>query len=112
MSSSTPVGFCYPTVLGFIRLVTNRQVFERPLAVDHAIALLDEWISQPNATFVLPTPRHWPILRELLISSGSAGNLTTDAHIAALAIEHGYTVHSNDTDFGRYQNLSWINPLV
>jgi toxin-antitoxin system PIN domain toxin len=112
LSSSTPVGLCYPSVLGFIRLVTSRRVFSNPLPLGDAVAILEEWIDQPNVTFVLPTARHWPILRTLLTASGTAGNLTTDAHIAALAIEHGYTVHSNDADFGRFQNLSWVNPLT
>ena len=76
------------------------------------MTILDGWIEQPNTTFVLPTARHWSILRTLLNASSSAGNLTTDAHIAALALEHGYTVYSNDTDFGRFPNLAWVNPLI
>ena len=112
LSSSTPVGFCFPSVLGFIRLATSRRVFSSPMPLEGVTALLQEWIDQPNATFVLPTSRHWPILRRLLTESGSAGNLTTDAHIAALAIEHGYVVYSNDADFGRFKSLSWTNPLL
>ncbi len=111
LSSTTPVGFCYPSVLGFVRLTTSRRVFLDPLPLSDALAILQEWVDQPNTTFVLPTARHWPILRSVLSASGSAGNLTTDAHIAALAIEHGYTVHSNDADFGRFANLRWVNPL-
>ena len=111
LSASVPVGLCYPSILGFLRLVTNRRVFTDPLPLPSASALLEEWIEQPNTTFVLPTARHWPILSSLLATTGATGNLTTDAHIAALAIEHGYTVYSSDADFGRVQNLSWINPL-
>jgi len=111
LSSISPVGLCYPTVLGFIRIATSRRVYDDPLSLDESLAILDEWTAQPNTTFVMPTARHWPILQSLLVASGSAGNLTTDAHIAALAIEHGYTVYSNDADFGRFKTLSWVNPL-
>ncbi len=111
LSSSQVVGLCYPSILGFIRLVTNRRVFEFPLSVKEAVAYVNGWLAQPNTTIVLPTPRHWPLLTKLLESAGVAANLTTDAHIAALAIEHGYTVYSNDTDFSRFDNLRWENPL-
>ena len=111
LSSSTPVGLCYPAILGFVRLTTSRRVFDNPLPTADALAFIEEWIDQPNTTFVLPTSRHWPILSGLLATPGVAGNLTTDAHIAALAIEHGYTLCSNDADFGRFPTLSWTNPL-
>jgi len=111
LSSASTVGLCYPTILGFVRLATNRQVFNRPYEIKEAIRLVGSWLNQPNATIVLPTNRHWLILRSLLEGTGAAGNLTTDAHIAALAIEHGYTVYSNDTDFARFPKLHWVNPL-
>lgn len=98
-------------MLGFIRLVTNRRLFESPLSVNESVKYVESWLAQPNTAVVIPTPRHWPLLANLLRSTGVAGNLTTDAHIAALAIEHGYTVYSNDTDFGRFGNLRWENPL-
>ena len=111
LSSPNPVGFCYPTMLGFVRLTTNRRVFSNPLGLEEATSFVDEWLEQPNVGIVVPTPRHWPLVKDLLHSSGTAGNLTMDAHIAALAVEHGYTVYSNDADFGRFQNVKWINPL-
>lgn len=111
LSSTVVVGLSYPSLLGFIRLVTNRRVFEFPLPVTEAVAYADGWLAQPNTTIVVPTPRHWPLLTRLLKSTGVAANLTTDAHLAALAIEHGYTLYSNDTDFGRFENLRWENPL-
>jgi toxin-antitoxin system PIN domain toxin len=112
LSSSTPVGLCYPSVLGFFRLTTSRRVFNNPLPTHQAMAYIEEWIDQPNTTFVLPTARHWSILSSLLSAAGATGNLTTDAHIAALAMEHGYTVCSSDADFGRFPALSWINPFA
>ena len=69
-------------------------------------------LAQPNVTLLVPTARHWPILAELLRSATSGSNLTTDAHLAAHAIEHGYTVYSNDRDFGRFEGLRWKNPLT
>ena len=111
LSSSRIVGLCYPSILGFMRLVTNRRVFKAPLLVAEALAYAESWLAQPNTTIVVPTPRHWPLLATLLESTGIAANLTTDAHIAALAIEHGFTVYSNDSDFGRFDNLRWENPL-
>jgi toxin-antitoxin system PIN domain toxin len=98
-------------MLGFIRLVTNRRVFVAPLSVREALDYVDGWLAQPNATTVVPTARHWPLFEELLESVGTGADLTTDAHIAALAIEHGYTVFSNDADFGRFEGLRWENPL-
>ena len=98
-------------VIGFIRLVTNRRIFESPLSVTEALSYVEAWLAQPNTTVVVPTPRHWPLLATLLTSAGVAANLTTDAHIAALAIEQGYTVYSNDSDFDRFPTLHWENPL-
>lgn len=105
LSSTMIVGLCYPAILGFVRLVTHRRVFESPLTVAEAIAYVGDWLAQPNTTVVVPTNRHWPVLEAMLRASGVGANLTTDAHIAALAIEHGYTVYSNDADFGRFDGL-------
>ncbi len=112
LSSSRIVGLCYPSILGFIRLVTNRRIFASPLSVAETVEYVDGWLAQPNTTIVVPSPRHWPILVTLLESTGVGANLTTDAHIAALAIEHGFTVYSNDSDFGRFDNLRWENPIL
>ena len=111
LSSSQRVGLCYPSMLGFIRLVTNRRLFDAPLSVTEALSYVDAWLAQPNTTTLVPAAGHWSLLSGMLESSGVAANLTTDAHIAALAIEHGYTVYSNDSDFGRFHPLQWENPL-
>ena len=112
LSSSDPVGFCYPTMLGFLRLATNRRIFDSPLSLAVATGYIDGWLQQPNATILVPTANHWPLVKDILKSSGTAGNLTTDAHIAAMAVEHGYTVYSNDADFGRFDKVEWANPLA
>ncbi len=112
LSSTEPVGLCYPSILGFIRLTTNRRVFESPLSVTQAVARVDGWLGQDNTRLLIPTERHWPLLANLLRTLGVGANLTTDAHLAALAIDHGCILCSNDSDFSRFQGLRWENPLV
>lgn len=112
LSGDETVGFAWIVLLGFIRLTTNRQVFESPLSVEEAIAVVDSWLDQPNAQVLSAGDHHWPILRELLSSAGTAANLTTDAHLATLAIEHGAELCSTDGDFARFRQLRWRNPLV
>jgi predicted nucleic acid-binding protein len=80
--------------------------------VSDAIGVVESWIAQPSATVVDPTERHASVLRELLAPLGTGGNLTSDAHLAALAIEHGATLCSCDVDFSRFQGLRWIDPLA
>jgi toxin-antitoxin system PIN domain toxin len=111
LSSSETVGLCYPSVLGFVRLTTHRSVFESPLDIDAGLAMVQNWLAEPNVTLLAPTARHWPILAELLGTARGA-NLTTEAHLAAHAIEHGCTLYSNDRDFGRFEGLRWKNPLA
>jgi uncharacterized protein len=86
-------------------------VFRSPLTPSQAQDLVDSWLAQPCATVVHPTGRHASVLRELLEPLGTAGNLTTDAHLAALAIEHGAELCSTDADFSRFAGLRWTNLL-
>jgi predicted nucleic acid-binding protein len=79
--------------------------------VTQALDLVDGWLAQPNAVIVHPGRRHASIVRELLEATGSGGNLTTDAHLAALAIEHGAEIQTADSDFHRFAGLRWSNPL-
>ncbi len=111
LSSQDGVGLPWVVILAFLRLTTNPRVFEQPLTIAQACGYIDEWLLQPVVSTVMPGPNHWPILRNLLAASGTAGNLTTDAHIAALAIEHGYTVFSTDHDFKRFPGIRHENPL-
>src|SRR5262249_5646071 len=112
MSGDETVGFAWVVLLGFIRLTTNRQVFSSPLSIDDAIAVVDSWLDQPNATVLTSSDEHWTILREILASAGASANLTTDAHLAALTIEHGAELCSTDGDFARFRQLRWKNPLA
>ena len=111
LSGSETFAFTWSVLLAFVRLGTNPRVFEAPLDLDDAFDLIDSWIEQPCATVVNPTDRHSALLRELLAPLGPAGNLTTDAHLAALAIEHGAELCSADADFARFERLRWVNPL-
>lgn len=112
LSGHENVGLPWVVILAFLRLTTNARVFEQPLTVEQAVAYIEEWLAQPVVTTVSPGNSHWLILRNLLTVSGAGGNLTTDAHIAALAIEHGYTVYSTDNDFKRFSGLRHVNPLL
>jgi len=98
-------------VLSFVRLTTSRSAFASPLRVGDAIDLVDSWFAQPNVRIVQPTARHSETCFGLLRTIGTGGNLTTDAHLAALAIEHGCTLYSTDPDFARFPGLKWENPL-
>jgi toxin-antitoxin system PIN domain toxin len=100
-----------PALFGFVRLTTSPRVFDRPLPVGDAVARVEEWLSRRHVRFALPGPRHLEIAFGLLRAVGAAANLTTDAQLAALAIEHQGELHSSDADFGRFPGLRWINPL-
>lgn len=106
-----PVAVSWAGLLGLLRLSTSRRVMPRPLAVREAADLVD-WLLETAGVQVLdPGPEHWRILREILTETGTAGNLTTDAHLAALAIENGAVLFSTDGDFSRFRGLRWVNPL-
>ena len=111
LSGSETVGLPWVVMLAFIRLITRSVVVEHPLTAEEAIDLVDSWLEQPCVTVIHPTDRHPAVLRELLRPLGTAGNLTTDAHLAALAIEHGASLCSCDADFSRFPGLRWSDPL-
>ena len=111
LSDEEPVALAWIVLLGFLRLATNARVFPQPLTAEQAIARVEVWVSHPKTRLVTETSEHWRILQELLEETGTAGNLTTDAHLAALAISHGATLVSCDADFGRYRHLRWENPV-
>jgi len=111
LSGTETFALAWVVLLAFIRLTTSSRVFQSPLTAPQALDLVDSWLAQPCATVVHPTSRHAAVLRELLEPLGTAGNLTTDAHLAALAIEHGAELCSTDMDFSRFTGLRWTNPL-
>lgn len=111
LSGTEPVGFAWTVLLAFLRLSTRALVFAAPLGADEAFDVVEGWLAQPNAIVVEPTERHLAVLRGLVEPLGTAGNITTDAHLAALAIEHGAELCSADADFQRFSGLRWVNPL-
>ena len=111
LSSTETVALTWTVLLAFVRLSTRFAVFATPMTADEALDIVDGWLAQPSVVLVHPTDRHAAVLRRLLGSVGTAGNLTTDAHLAALAIEHGAVLCSADADFSRFAGLTWQNPL-
>jgi toxin-antitoxin system PIN domain toxin len=109
--SEEPVGIPWAVSCGFIRLMTHPAVLMTPLDPKRAVAHVESWLERPSVEVLDPGPRHLELLGRLLGSLGVAGNLTTDAHLAALAIEHQCELHSNDGDFARFSGLRWRNPL-
>jgi toxin-antitoxin system PIN domain toxin len=97
-------------LLAFVRLTTNRAIFERAWSVDAALEQVERWLDAPASVLVEPTRRHLGLLRGLLLESGTGGNLVGDAHLAALALEHGATVVSFDRGFGRFAGVPWELP--
>ncbi len=111
LSSSAAVGLPWAVSCGFIRLMTHPAVLVKPLDPRRAVEHVRSWLDRSNVEALDPGPRHLEVLGRLLGDLGVAGNLTTDAHIAALAIEHQCELHSNDADFSRFPGLRWRNPL-
>jgi toxin-antitoxin system PIN domain toxin len=111
LSGDEAVGLSWIVVFGFVRLWTNSRVFENPMTVEAATAHVESWFKRPVAKAINPGPRHMEIAFGLLRAEGKGGNLTSDAQLAALAIEAGATLHTADTDFLRFPGLKWVNPL-
>ena len=111
LNGPAPVGIPWPSILAFVRLVTNPRIFQRPEPMEDAWAQIEEWLDCPSAWVPLPTDRHREILGPLLINQGVRSNLVPVAHLAALAIEHGLILCSTDGDFARFPDLRWENPL-
>ena len=111
LSGTTPVGLAWIVILAFLRLTTRTGILRHPLSPERAMAFVDEWLAQPYVAAVVPGDGHWTILRKLLGSSGTAGNLASDAHLAAIALELGASVCSTDADFERFAGVERINPL-
>jgi toxin-antitoxin system PIN domain toxin len=110
LAGSEGVGLAWATLLGFIRITTNRRIVAAPLAVADVMERIDTWLALPHFHIAQPSDRHFEKLRAQLERLGTAANFTTDAHLAALAIERGYVLYSTDTDFARFDGLRWINP--
>ena len=111
LSSEEEVGLPWLSVLAFLRITTRHGILERPLSTEQALGFVDGWLAQPHVTLIGPGAVHWKVFRNLLGGTGASGNLTSDAHIAALALELGATVCSADYDFRRFPGITHRNPL-
>jgi uncharacterized protein len=105
LSGAEAIGFAWVALLAFIRIGTSPSIFPTPMTIEEASDQVDRWLTAPAAVVASPTARHSGLLRGLLSGSGTAGNLTTDAHLAALAIEHGADIVSYDRDFARFPGV-------
>ena len=111
LAGSEGIGLAWVTILGFIRITTHRGILNHPMSPTDATSRIEEWLTLPHVHIPLPARDHFSRLRAALEHLGTAGNLTTDAHLATLAMERGYTLHSTDADFARFPGLKWVNPL-
>ncbi len=111
LSEDEPFAFDWTVLLAFLRISTRANIFARPLKVKQSFEFIESWLNQPCVEIVTPTPRHAAILQEIILPLGTGGNLLSDAHLAALSIEHGATLYSADHDFSRFPGLNWANPL-
>ena len=112
LSGSGVVCLCWTVLSAFIRIGTNARIFEHPLSLEQALARVQSWLDQPCTRVVRPTERHWTVFKQVLTDGQAVANLVTDAHLAALAIEHGCELASTDSDFARFPKLKWRNPLA
>ena len=112
VAGPTPVRLAWVTVLAFVRIMTHPQVFKRPFSIAEAVETVESWLAQPSVAMLGPSEDHWPILRRLLLEGQATGPLSTDAHLAALAVEHGATIVTTDRDFARFPGVTTVDPLL
>ena len=105
LSGASPVCLCWAVLGAFIRIATNPRVFEHPLSLEQALSRVQSWMDQPCTRLVYPTERHWTVFRKMLLDGQAVANLVTDAHLAALAAEHGCDLMSTDSDFSRFTGV-------
>jgi hypothetical protein len=112
LSGPTAVGLPWHSLLAFLRITTNPRSFARPLRMEEAWQMLARWLACRPVWIPEPTKRHGDTLKELFAVAGVYGDLVSDAHLVALALEHGLTICTNDRDFARFPNVRWMNPLA
>jgi toxin-antitoxin system PIN domain toxin len=112
VNSDSPFALADLTLSGFLRIVTNRRIYERPSKLVIALEFVDGLVEQPTCVPVSAGPNHWPIFRRVLVAADARGNLVPDAHLAAIAIEHGATVATRDRGFARFGDVRWLDPVA
>ena len=111
LNGSQMIGLSWVAVLGFIRLLTNPRIYQNPYSPEEILGVVEAWLEQPHVRFIHPSEGHFKLLSSLITEMGTAGNLTTDAHLAALAMERGIILQTTDADFTRFSGLKWQNPI-
>jgi uncharacterized protein len=111
LAGDETVALAWLTVLAFLRITTNARILEQPFSIVEASDIVAELLELPVVSLIQPGPRHWAILRDLMAHGQVRGPLVSDAHLAALTIEHGATLATADRDFARFHGLRVINPL-
>jgi uncharacterized protein len=112
LSGLEPVALCWPVLSAFVRIGTNARLHQRPLLLKEAIARVQSWLDQPCVRLIEPGEQHWFHFQQMLRSGNAVGNLVSDAHVAALAVEHNCVLHSTDAGFSRFRGLKWRNPIT
>lgn len=111
LNGAETVGLTAPAIFGFVRLATSARIHGAPLSVAAVQEYVREWLARPQVQFLTPGPEHVGVALRLLERVGTGASLTTDAQLAAYAVESGGTIHSNDADFGRFADVPWVDPL-
>jgi toxin-antitoxin system PIN domain toxin len=111
LESGELAGFAWATLLAFLRITTSPKPFTAPFTAEEAASIVTGWLSNPGVSVLYPTERHWTILSKLMDEGQAKGALVMDAHLAALAIEHGATLCTTDRDFTRFKGLRLLNPM-
>jgi len=111
LSRRERVGLPWPSLLAFIRIVTDYRLYATPLTMDEACWQIERWLAWSNVWIPQPTDRHAFYLRQTLAETSSDARLVSDAHLASLAFEHGLTLYTADVDFQRFKGLRWVNPI-
>lgn len=112
MRGSEHIGFAWSVMSGYLRITTNPRVMPLPLGMSEAASHVRDWLALPRAIVLQPGVEHVHVMEQLLDSAGRAGDLVPDAHLAALAFEHGGTVYSQDADFARFRGIRWVDPTA
>jgi hypothetical protein len=112
LSGSEPVCFCWQTITAFLRVSTNKRIFVDAYSTNEAFEVVENWLSAQNVRMLLPTERHAGIMKKVAADGQVSGPILMDAHLAALAIEHGATLATTDRDFRRFDGLKIVNPLT
>lgn len=106
------MALCWPVLTAFVRIVTNVRLHKRPLTLRESIERVQSWLEQPCIRILTPTEQHWSLFQQMLRAGNATGNLVSDAHLAALAVEHNSILASTDADFARFRGLRWRNPIA